>query len=703
MDKSAHFTDGSSIPLKSSSSIPSSSPPRSGLLALSLGVSGVGFLGLEVYELLLWMLVKGRPVDIIHAQKIVTGWMALIALAAVAFGGLAWRRHAGDIRAAMDALGARGRGVWRVAIFTWLVVQANVLYEPLNFTMTLFRTMQGLTAFWFSISLTVWLYRRLAPRPELAPMPHPLVNRLWAGLLPLFIFALGYVFMRGVWGRIPHIIDETSYIFQAWTFAQGRTWLPLPPMGEFFEVEFLGQLDGKWFGYYPPGWPAVLAPFVALKIEVLANPLLGAVAMYLLVQLLKEERLDPWFWVVVPLLAMSPEVLMESGTFMNENLVLIGNLAAVLMLLRAGDRRGRRRRLVIAGVAAGVVFSTRYLDGLCLMALAMALLAQTPGMRMGERLRAATLIIAPFALIVAANLAYNRSITGAWLLTPFKYYTDFAYGPDYTRLGFGPGIGKHLEASLAPGHSLIEAIYNAQINVQTLSRTLWGWIAGSLAPVFLFLAFGRKTLRDWTYLGFAASYFIVYALWWYHGVGLGARYYYPLIFIWVIWTLKAARWFAEEALPKIVARVRGGGVGEWDPRQARLAIVAFILVNQAMALLFTWPVLGAFFFNFLGVTREVEDAIVAKGIPPCVVFINENDKPPIYQYYFLLNHPRAVEDAAPPAGMPQAGPVWFDSPVVFLRDRGVEENLKWREYFPERPLYVYRGGRLEIVADPPDN
>ncbi|GAB4324991.1 MAG: hypothetical protein Kow0059_20900 [Candidatus Sumerlaeia bacterium] len=711
--------------------------------------AGLSFAGFELYELALWLIVKGRVTDAAFYRDLVFLWMLCVAVMAA---GVVVLGLQGGGAAAMGTLKAFGRryGVGRPALFAVLVVQSHVLFvRPAgaqSTAMILFRTAQGLTALWFALTLTALAYRWCVGRGWLERLAGNDVNgrREWSWLLPPVVFILGLAFIHGVWGAIPHIIDETAYLFQAWVIGLGRTWLPVPPMGEFFEVEFIGRLGGKWFGYYPPGWSVALAPFVHWGVPWLVNPLLGAAAMLLLLQVLRIEGLERWSWAAVPLLVMSPEVLMESGTYMNENLVLVANLAAVAALTGQGGARERGRvfRLIVAGAAAGAAFSTRYLDGLCLLGLGLVLIAQNAGRsRLREAGGAAAVLMLVFAVFVGANLLYNRSITGRWLQTPFKYYTDAVYGPDYTRLGFGPGVGKHLEVSWAPGHSPGEALYNIQLNLQTLNRTLWGWLSGSLLPALAFLVFGRKTRRDWTWLAFIAAWLAAYALWWYHGVGLGARYYYPLLFIWVIWTLKGFRWAVEEAGPLL----RGGGAqrldgfafepgrpgrigsgrndsprpgigagcaAHTDSRRGRVAVALFILVNQVLALLGFWPVLtGAFLFDFLGVTREVQAALAVKGVGEAVVFIDDEGRPPIYQYYFLLNRPRPAPPSSnpPPAagarppeappGPAVAGPIEFDSPVIFLRHRGEEADRKWRAWFADRPFFVYRRGVLTRLGE----
>ncbi len=63
---------------------------------------------------------------------------------------------------------------------------------------------------------------------------------------------------------MPHIEDETAYLFQAKTFAAGQLWAPAPPEPEFFEHEHMIMRNGRWFSKYPPLWSALLA--VGVKI-----------------------------------------------------------------------------------------------------------------------------------------------------------------------------------------------------------------------------------------------------------------------------------------------------------------------------------------------------------------------------------------------------------------------------------------------------
>jgi hypothetical protein len=53
--------------------------------------------------------------------------------------------------------------------------------------------------------------------------------------------------------------DESTYMFQARMLAAGHLYAPAPPHHEFFQFRFCLQQWGRWFGIFPPGWPAVLA------------------------------------------------------------------------------------------------------------------------------------------------------------------------------------------------------------------------------------------------------------------------------------------------------------------------------------------------------------------------------------------------------------------------------------------------------------
>ncbi len=73
------------------------------------------------------------------------------------------------------------------------------------------------------------------------------------------VFALCAAVSRWVLSGKPLLIDEVISLFQARTFASGRIWLPAPRWTEFTSAMHLLDWNGKVYGQFPAGGPALLA------------------------------------------------------------------------------------------------------------------------------------------------------------------------------------------------------------------------------------------------------------------------------------------------------------------------------------------------------------------------------------------------------------------------------------------------------------
>jgi hypothetical protein len=72
--------------------------------------------------------------------------------------------------------------------------------------------------------------------------------------------------------------DESAYRFMAELLVSGRLYADSPPMKLFFDRAFMIN-DGKFYAQYFLGWPALLAPGVALGVPWLMNPIYSALTV----------------------------------------------------------------------------------------------------------------------------------------------------------------------------------------------------------------------------------------------------------------------------------------------------------------------------------------------------------------------------------------------------------------------------------------
>jgi len=406
---------------------------------------------------------------------------------------------------------------------------------------------------------------------------------------------------------VPHIQDSVTYLFQAQTLARGALTAPAPPLAAadataHFDQEFLLVRDGRWFGKYPPGWPALLALGVVVDAPWLVNPLLAALSVALLYQLgirskgaggrrsggakkspyvthhsslttdpLNTDLLTPL------LLSTSPFFLIMSGSLMAHPAELFWTVLFMVAWSRAlvGGlaTRPTRRWAIVAGLALGALFLTRQFTALTIgLAFGAALGAshflkcvapsESPNTSAREerathfrkciaRSGLALLALVPFVLALPA---YQAAVTGDARTDPRLLYWP------YDRVGFGPGVGEpenaftmtvtdagpaitwYTDPAQPPrGHSPARGLYNLGRNLDSLTTDLFGW-SPALTLAFIWLAFllRRPTAFDWLLLLVIVAVSSGYVAYWASGIAYGPRYFYAALPALVILTARGA-------------------------------------------------------------------------------------------------------------------------------------------------------------------
>lgn len=333
--------------------------------------------------------------------------------------------------------------------------------------------------------------------------------------------------------HMPHVEDEFAYLFQARTFAEGALTLPAPPEAaqpglEYYLIEVR---EGRWYSSTLPGWPAVLALGVLAGVPWLLNPLLAGVSVLLAYDITRRRAGTDAGDVVALMMGTSPWLLAAAASLMPHTLTLTLILFAWWAILRAEDT-GRKvgRAMFAAGLAMGLVFAARPMDGLVigmLTGLWVVTGKTTP------RLNA--LRYSAGAIVVAAMLlAYNAHITGNPLLLPLSDYLNRHWGPGANAYGFGPDIGPPggwRSLDLWVGHSPLEAVLNTVNSITSLQFEMLGWPIGSLALIFAWFIWQKKRGFDLAMALVAVVVVAVMALYWFADTYyMGPRYWFIAAF-----------------------------------------------------------------------------------------------------------------------------------------------------------------------------
>jgi hypothetical protein len=367
----------------------------------------------------------------------------------------------------------------------------------------------------------------------------------------------------------------------------------------------------------------------------------------------------------IALLVLSPFQVVQGASFMSHPATLLWILVAMLGAARA-VRGGAWPAGLLVGLGIGMTLATRYVEGLILgLVLAGYLAGATARRRVPPVLWLAGLVgLAPG---LGMALADNHAKTGSPFVTPVERWYTVQYGAAINRPGFGPEVGLEWDHSLAPGHSLLEGLWNTNANLFELSRTGLGWACGSLALALLFLCCGRLSEGDRVWLAMTLGLLAIYTAYWYHGIAFGPRFLHPLVVPLAIWTVKG-----------------GGLVAGWlgDPAGRRVAAVCAMGVVSAWLAWLPLELMTTY-HDLRG--REAADrrilpmARAAAGGRPCVVI--------------LAMERSAAGDITPDYAVPfSLNPPGFHGDVLVARSidgRGESQIEAIREAYPGRKLLVW--------------
>lgn len=279
-------------------------------------------------------------------------------------------------------------------------------------------------------------------------------RRVIAGLsLAAALLSAAYLgfYLRGG----PRIIDATSYLLQAKTFAAGMWAFPVPEPSASFRGRFLVSAAGQetLSVIFPPGYAALLAAGARLGFPLLMGPLCGAALVWATWALARElsGRRDVAITAGV-LSVFSAALRYHTADTMSHGWAALLVTLTLYLALRAGSRWS-----LLSGLACGWLIATRPATGsvLCVSA-AVLCLQRRPG-----AVLALVAGILPGAVLL---LLHQHAITGQWLLPSQLRYYQLSDGPPGC-FGWGLGArgctyehGDFVRAMLPNGFGIREAI-----------------------------------------------------------------------------------------------------------------------------------------------------------------------------------------------------------------------------------------------------
>jgi hypothetical protein len=381
-----------------------------------------------------------------------------------------------------------------------------------------------------------------------------------AALLGVGAFALYAVIAQVVFSAKPLLIDEIIQVWQARVLASGRLWVPTPEFPEFTSAMNLVDHEGRRFGQFPMGGPAMLAIGSLLRAEWLVGPLFGAVSAMLVWALFR--RVEPRAGVALGaalLFALAPFTAFMAGSHMNHVTGLTWLLVAMLGLARATSTEAPRwGDGLLCGLGLGVAATIRPVDAVA-FALPAAVWLGWQAWRTGRPaalLASGVGVAVPVALLLMANAA----TTGHPLTFGYTIMWGAAHDPGFHATPWG-----EVHTPLA-GLELI-SLYFLRLQLYFLEAPI-----PALLPAVLGLALARGLTGMDRYLLVTAGLIIGwYWMYWHDGFFLGPRFLYPLVPVLVLWTARA--------VPAIRGRFGRSGLMYRVLTLGALASVPLVLVN----------------------------------------------------------------------------------------------------------------------------
>jgi Dolichyl-phosphate-mannose-protein mannosyltransferase len=468
------------------------------------------------------------------------------------------------------------------------------------------------------------------------------------------VFVLVSATRYWVFGDTAITDDENVYAFMARIFASGHLYLPsLPePVRPFFDNHFVIN-NGKWYGIYFPGHPALLAlgervhlmRWVPAVSAALTVPLAGAVG---------RRVFGPRAALLaLPLLVLSPFFILSSATLLAHSTAGLLLLAFVYAALRALERPERVAWWLAAALAVGWAGLTRPVSAAAFSLPWLVLLA----MRLRGAGRRAWLGAGLFCLatVTAVGLValYQTILSGDPFTTGYQTFSRL------TKMSFTIG------ALVAPAP--FPSIFELGYTVARLNFWLFGW------PLSLaFVPFFRRTREGVALLLGPAAVVLLYAATTVPSINVVGPVHYaeliaPLVLLSASGIEELARW------------VRG--------RLAESAgrILALPLAAILCALLLYLPLYVGSLSAMAQLARAPYDLVESARLDHAVVFVRSLGAlqfPPGSWAYYPRNPSPGLTDR-----------------VLYVRDLGEARNHDLMRFMPDRvPFWLgVRNGELILA------
>jgi hypothetical protein len=460
----------------------------------------------------------------------------------------------------------------------------------------------------------------------------------------LVAFGAAELIASSVLQQVPHLEDEVAYLFQAQVFAAGKTHVGAPFNSSCFFAPFILDYQGRRFGKYPPGWPALLSLGLRLGQTWWVNAAGAALTVALVFWLGRDSHGPLAGGLASALAATSPFLLILAGSMMPHTWCLVFTTAFLLFFLRAYTRQERSTGwFFAAGMMIGAAFAIRPFTAFAV--LIPAGLYVLWGLVRHQAWRPAWLLCVGFVPLAALVPLFQAIWTGDPFLSPYVLFWP------YDRIGFGPGTGP-----LPEGNTVWVGLSGAVAAMGHLANHLLGWPALSLSFVILGFLFKPRRRRDVFLAATALSLIFAYVAYWTSGDVFGPRYTYEIAS--ALFVLSAAG----------IVRV-----GRWLQHVRKewvLYVVLGLLITVNLTVYVPWQIRE--YQGLYGITAEPREILLQAGLRNALVIVRDEGGWYDYAAAFSLNTPDLSGD------------------VVYANDCW-PHNDELVAHFPGREVYYFDG------------
>ena len=495
--------------------------------------------------------------------------------------------------------------------------------------------------------------------------------------IPLFALFAGIALRLFVFRNIPHIQDSIHYQMIAQWMINGR--LSHPPLVsyEFYRyIYFIGS-PTTFYSLFLPGYPLFLAPFLALHLSWLANPLLLAITILITGKLAEKMGGKELSTLTMIFALCSSFVVFMSGTGMAHNFTALLTVATVYLfynLIYTIPAKKASKQEVITPLAIGFMIGwllvTRPQNAIFLSA-ALLPFALYFGKNHPKRAMLYLLLTTiPFALWLGTLMIYNHHFTGSPLTFIQDIYFNYSEPTLFChRLGMGKGCFKSNWDVLPPGGlSPTHAVFVTWKRLTSLSMNLLAHPMTLIFPVVAFFPLTDKNNRKFL---LPASLFLTsvfgYFFFYFDANVFGPRYYYETTFFLLIMLAAGVL-----KLPKI-----------YPQRVVKYSIIAFFPILFFFHFTTVVPrLIETYHHGFWDVNAQLHDEVKRLNIHNAIVFINPQK---------LIGSGIAVMDMSNIEG----------NDIIYARDLGEEENTALMTRFPTRKFYRAKWEKWKLTRTEP--